>query len=72
MFKKEPQLNYIIAAYHPIEINLLETDTGLIAFSCDEPTNVEEIDKAAKFDAIWQAVVVHIFIMGIYEQMRYL
>lgn len=44
IFKKEPQLNYIIAEYHPVEMNLPKYDAGLIGNDCDETESIEEIE----------------------------
>lgn len=44
IFKKEPQLNYIIAEYHPVEMNLPAYDAGLIGSDCDETENIEAIE----------------------------
>ena len=44
IFKKEPQLNYIIAEYHPVEMNLPSSDARLIGRDCDEAENVEAIE----------------------------
>ncbi len=50
IFKKESQLNYIIAEYHPIEMNLPNTDARLAESTRNEPANIKEIqvDKAEK------------------------
>lgn len=47
IFKKEPQLNYIIAEYQPLEMNLLKTDARFTEYHFDEATDIEkmEIDK---------------------------
>lgn len=47
IFKKEPQLNYIIAEYQPLEMNLLKTDARFIEYHIDDATDIEkmEIDK---------------------------
>lgn len=47
IFKKEPQLNYIIAEYQPIEMNFLKTDARFTEYDFDEVTDIEEmkVDK---------------------------
>jgi|GEM_PF-890151 len=43
IFKKEPQLNYIIAEYHPIEMNLLEMDDRFIEGDLDEQMELSRL-----------------------------
>jgi hypothetical protein len=47
IFKKEPQLNYIIAEYQPLEINFLESDDRFTKYRFDEINDIEEmkVDK---------------------------
>jgi hypothetical protein len=47
IFKKEPQLNYIIAEYQPIEMNFLKTDAEFSEYHFNEAADIEamEIDK---------------------------
>lgn len=52
LFKKEPQLNYIIAEYHPIEMNLLKTDAGFIEYDLDEPVKSDQM----QIDKIYQSL----------------
>jgi hypothetical protein len=50
IFKKEPQLNYIIAEYQPLEINFLESDDRFTKYRFDEITDIEEM-KVDKLEA---------------------
>lgn len=47
IFKKEPQLNYIIAAYQPMEVSVLRTSSQTSEYDLDAPTELDEmnIDK---------------------------
>jgi len=48
IFKKEPQLNYIIAEYQPIETNPLKTDVKIKEHNFNKPINI----KKKKMDKI--------------------
>lgn len=50
IFKKEPQLNYIIAEYQPSEMNFLKTDARFTEYYFDEVTDIEEM-KVDKLEA---------------------
>lgn len=47
IFKKEPQLNYIIAEYQPLEVNSFSPTIKATEYDVDEPTEADEmqIDK---------------------------
>jgi len=52
LFKKEPQLNYIIAEYQPIETNLLKTDAIFTEYNLDEPVKSDQM----QIDKIYQSI----------------
>jgi hypothetical protein len=45
IFKKEPQLNYIIAEYQPLEVNSFSHATKVMAYDFDEQVEPIEIDE---------------------------
>jgi len=47
IFKLEPQLNYIIAEYQPIETNHLKTDVKIKEGNLNKPINInkKKMDK---------------------------
>lgn len=51
LFKKEPQVSYVIAEYQPVRMNRLSTDVTVTEYQLDLATEKDEMD----IDKIYQS-----------------